>query len=324
MSYNLIVFPGLGISVDPSPVAFTLFSKPIYWYGIIIAAGFCLAVCYALRKCTAEGIKEDDLLDVVIITTPIAIIGARAYYVIFNLSSYSSFADMLKIWEGGLAIYGGVIAAAAAAFICCRVKKLSFLKVLDLTMLGFMIGQCIGRWGNFFNREAYGGLYDGLLRMEIALRGDMTDAAGNIVAFAGERAAVHPTFLYESVWNLVGFVLISSYRKRHKKFDGETTLMYFLWYGVGRAFIEGLRADSLYLMSTGIRTSQLVAVITAVLSLAALIYMYVKKPYLNGGCAADGTAGETAAADAASAAGSADGPAPEAETDEERKAEEKK
>ena len=251
MILSRITFPGLGISVDPSPVAFSIGGKEVYWYGIILAAGFFLGVLYALRRVKEFGLVEDDILDGVICVTPVAVICARAYYCIFN---WELFADnpisVFFIWEGGIAIYGSVIGAVLMTYLYTRWKKLPLMPILDLVALGFMIGQFIGRWGNFMNREAFGAQTDCFLRM------GLENAFGEVTYY-------HPTFLYESAWNFVGFIALHFYSKR-RKFDGEIFALYVAWYGLGRAIIEGLRTDSLYLFSTGIRVSQLLALVSCV------------------------------------------------------------
>ena len=261
-----ITFPNLGISVNPSRVAFNVLGKDIYWYGIIIAAGFLLAVIYAMRRAPSFGLTEDNILDMLFVAVPLAIVCARLYYCIFYWDLYrDNPIAILYVWEGGLAIYGGVIGAVIGVAIFCRVKKLPVGPLLDVGSLGLLIGQMIGRWGNFMNREAHGAVTDGFFKMGIA------DAAGNVTYY-------QPTFLYESVWNLVGFVALHFYSKR-RKFDGEVFLLYLAWYGLGRAWIEGLRTDSLYLFNTGIRVSQLLAALSCVASIAVLVYVrVVRKP----------------------------------------------
>ena len=260
--YFEISFPGLGLSFNPDRIVCNLFGKNIYWYGLIIAMGFLLAVIYGCRRAPQFGVKADDILDILFVATPAAIICARVYYCIFN---WSLFADnpisVLYIWNGGLAIYGGVIGAALATLICARVKKIRVTPLLDLASLGFLIGQCIGRWGNFINREAFGAETDSLLRM------GLTDAAGHTIY-------VHPTFLYESVWNLIGFVLLHFLSKR-RKYDGQVALWYLAWYGLGRGFIEGLRTDSLYLLGTNLRVSQLLGFASCLIALGILFYQRV-------------------------------------------------
>lgn len=255
---NVISFPGLGLSFNPSRVAFTVLGKDIYWYGIIIGVGFLLALTYGLWRAKQEKIDIDALLDVVLWTTPVAIVCARLYYVIFNPSLYHSFYDVIAIWNGGLAIYGGVIGAFVFGTWMCKVKKLKVFQIADLAALGFMIGQCIGRWGNFVNREAHGGLTDLPWGMELTID--------------GQRTIVHPTFFYESMWNLLGFWLLNKYYKK-RKFDGEIFLLYAIWYGFGRFFIEGLRTDSLYFFGTGIRVSQMVAALSCVAGVILLVYI---------------------------------------------------
>lgn len=261
-----ITFPNLGISVNPSPVAFTIFGKDIYWYGIIIATGFILATIYAMKRSKQFGLTEDNILDMLLVAVPVAIICARAYYCVFYWDLYKDNPiSALYIWEGGLAIYGGVIGALIAVAIFCKVKKMPFGPLADIGGLGLLIGQMIGRWGNFINREAHGAVTDSFLKMGIA------DAAGNVTYY-------QPTFLYESLWNLVGFIMLHFYSKR-RKFDGEVFLLYLAWYGLGRAWIEGLRTDSLYLFGTGIRVSQLLAILSCVGAVAAIVFIrYRKKP----------------------------------------------
>ncbi len=259
-----ISFPNLGIEINPSRVAFSVFGKDIYWYGLIIAIGFSLAVIYAMRRAKQFGLTDDHILDMLFAAVPAAIICARAYYCIFYWELYADDPiTALYIWEGGLAIYGGVIGAVIAVLIYSKVKKVPLGPLLDIGGLGLLIGQMIGRWGNFMNREAYGGLTDSFLKM-------------GLTNFAGEVFYVHPTFLYESLWNLAGFVLLHFYSKK-RQFDGEVFAGYLAWYGLGRAWIEGLRTDSLYLFGTGIRVSQLVAILSFVLAGGYILYVRLKK-----------------------------------------------
>ena len=258
-----ISFPNLGIELNPSRIAFTVMGKDIYWYGIIIALGFVLAVCYAMFRAKTFGLNDDNILDMLFAAVPTAIICARLYYCIFYWELYADNPiSMLYIWEGGLAIYGGVIGAAVAVVLFCKIKKMPAGPLLDVGGLGLLIGQMIGRWGNFMNREAHGSVTDSFLKMGLA------DAAGNVTYY-------HPTFLYESVWNLVGFLALHFYAKR-RKFDGEVFALYVAWYGLGRAWIEGLRTDSLYLFGTGIRVSQLLAVVSFAAAAALIAYVRVK------------------------------------------------
>ena len=265
MILSKITFPGVGISVDPPPVAFSVGNLHVYWYGIILATGFLLGVLYCLKRSKEFGITEDNILDGLFIVAPVAIICARIYYCVFNWSEYAENPiSCLKIWEGGIAIYGSLIGAVVMTIVYCRWKKIPLKPVLDLVALGFVIGQFIGRWGNFINREAYGAVTDSFLRM------GLEDASGNVTYY-------HPTFLYESLWNFVGFVFLHFYIKR-RKYDGQIFTMYVAWYGLGRAIIEGLRTDSLYLFGTGIRVSQLLAAVSCVAATALLIYRLSKKP----------------------------------------------
>ncbi len=251
----MIQFPGLGLKFNIDRVAFNLFGKEIYWYGIIIGCGVLLALAYGIREAKRVGFSVDDLLDLVIYGIIFAIIGARAYYVIFNSATYDSFWDLFKIWEGGIAIYGGLIGAIVAGFVYCKIKKKNFLLALDIAAVPFLIGQAIGRWGNFVNCEAFGS--------ETTLPWRMTiyNEVGNLVS-------VHPTFLYESLWNVVGIILLVLYRK-NKKFTGELFAMYVAWYGLGRFWIEGLRTDSL--MLGPIRISQLVALVSAIIAITIIV-----------------------------------------------------
>ena len=264
---NHVAFPGLGLDFNINRVAFSVFGKDIYWYAIIIAVGFLLAAAYAIRRAPKFHIKEDNLLDALLCAVPAGIVCARLYYVIFNFDLYRSDPiRILYIWEGGLAIYGGIIGALIAVIIYCKVKKIKVMNMLDLGALGLLIGQCIGRWGNFVNGEAYGTATDLPWRMEIF---DVESLS---------RIAVHPTFLYESLWNLLGFVLLH-FRSKHRKFSGEIFFLYVAWYGLGRGFIEGLRTDSLYFMDTGLRVSQFLGFATCLIAVIYLFYQYVFKDH---------------------------------------------
>ena len=266
MSSAAISFPMLGNWTICPPNHFTVFGHNIYWYGVIIACGFLLAVTYCYHRSKDFGISADDLTDVLLFAVPLAIVGARAYYVIF-FGHYDNFLDIIAVWEGGLAIYGGVIAAVITVFVVCWAKKMSARATLDVTSFGLLIGQSIGRWGNFMNREAFGYETDIFCRMGLTLN--------------GETVYVHPTFLYESLWNALGFVgLHILSKKTERKFDGQYFLYYLGWYGLGRVWIEGLRTDSLYIGATNIRVSQVVA--GACVLVAALIILLVLR---SGKCA---------------------------------------
>lgn len=255
-----ISFPNLGITVDPDPVAFTIFGKDIYWYGIIIAAGFLLAVLYMMLRAKEFGVTDDDVLDIVLWAAPIGVICARLYYCVFYWDLYrDNPISALYIWEGGLAIYGGVIGGALALLVVAKVKKLPAAVMLDLAAMAVMIGQICGRWGNFMNREAHGAVTDCFFKM-------------GLVEANGQTVYYHPTFLYESVWNLTGFVVLHFLSKK-RKFDGQMFLAYLAWYGAGRMVIEGLRTDSLWLGP--VRVSQLLAAVTMLLSLGILLYQAI-------------------------------------------------
>ena len=268
MEQAIISFPSLGLEMNP-PAVISLFGLDIHLYGVAIALGFLLAVLYCARRAPEFGLEPDNVYDVIIWALPIGVIGARAYYIIFNYEA-GGFAghpeNWIKIWNGGLAIYGGIIAGVLTAVAVCKIKKIRIPAFLDLGCFGLLIGQLMGRWGNFFNREAFGSETTAFLRM------GLTTAKGTIY--------VHPTFLYESLWNLAGLLILHFWTKKGKrKFDGQVFLLYVLWYGVGRFFIEGLRSDSLYLGGTGIRVSQLLAAVSAAAALILLI-MLGRKPYI--------------------------------------------
>ena len=270
---STVSFPGLGFAVNVKEIAFRIFNRPIHWYGIIIAAGFLLAEYYCCRKAADYGIEQDDIIDLLIFAVPLCIIGARLYYVIFYLDLYRNpdgsldFLRMLRIWDGGLAIYGGIIVAILTLLVFCKIKKIPFLAFADVGSFGMLIGQLVGRWGNFVNVEAYGAPTDLPWRMGIY------DTVNGVYQYM----EVHPTFLYESLWNLVGFLLLALVVAKHRKFDGQIFLGYIAWYGLGRAWIEGLRTDSLYFFSTGLRVSQILALISFVLALAVMIVQLRRK-----------------------------------------------
>lgn len=270
MTDSPIRFPGLF-----GDWAFTASSKAIdighgiYWYGIIIAFGLLLAVAFCLHQRKRYGITEDDLMDCILWGIPCGIIGARLYYVIFYLDLFRdadgkfSWSKAIAIWDGGLAIYGAVIAVVLLAIIMAKRKGFKLCALTDLVVMGLLIGQIVGRWGNFMNREAHGAVTDTFLKM------GLQDVSGVVTYY-------HPTFLYESVWNLVGFIGLHFFSKK-RKFDGEVFLAYVAWYGLGRVWIEGLRTDSLYLFSTGIRVSQLVAAVSFLAAGGVLAWVLIKK-----------------------------------------------
>ncbi len=269
-----VSFPGLGIGeFKINPVAFTIpigDGIEVRWYGLIIVTGMILAFLYCTFRSKQEGIVFDDLLDIAIFTIIFSVVGARLYYVLTSLDQYDSFLEVFAVWNGGLAIYGGIIAGAITIFTVCRVKKYKMQKTLgfmDSVAPALMIGQLIGRWGNFCNGEAFGSVIpkdNPLYFVRMAL------SSGNTGYKVME---VHPTFLYESLWNLVGFIIINALYKK-KKFNGQIVLMYLSWYGFGRMFIEGLRTDSLYV---GVfRISQVVGFLCFVIGGIALIYFLRK------------------------------------------------
>lgn len=243
MSY--ISFPGLGIDeFAVNSVAFRVFGHPVAWYGVIITFGIIMATLYVLYRAKQEGVDADMILDLGIYVILFAVLGCRIFYVLASLDSYDSFWDVFKIWEGGLAIYGGIIAGAATIFVYCRLKKKNFYQLLDMVAPAVMLGQLIGRWGNFTNGEAHGGVTEIFCRM-----GLRSHELYDVICY-------HPTFFYESFWNLIGFVLINLFYKK-KRYNGQIALMYLTWYGFGRMLIELLRTDSLYLFGA-IKVSSLI------------------------------------------------------------------
>ena len=283
MNYTSISFPSFGITVDP-PRSFSLGPLTIHLYGLVIAVGLMLAVLYCCRRCKEFGLKEDDILDGVLWITPFAIVCARIYYVVFSWQDYAANPiSALYIWEGGIAIYGGVLGAVLGIAVFCRIKKLKMATVLDLVLLGFLIGQSIGRWGNFFNREAFGAPTETFFRM------------GLMNSVTGQWEYYHPTFLYESVWNLVGLVLLHFLSKK-RRYDGQVALGYAAWYGLGRTFIEGLRMDSLYWGS--FRVSQVLSAVSCTAAVCVLLWQSFRphdpaKLYVNQAAAAEQTKPET-------------------------------
>lgn len=276
-----ISFPGLGIgpfTVDST--AFAIGNFEIKWYGIIICLGMILAYTYAWTRAKYEGIKTDDLIDLALVLLICGIAGARIYYIIFELDSYivkgtglfdsiwKSFLRMVNIHNGGLAIYGGIIAGAISAYVFARKKKIHFPILADVLAPSVMVGQMIGRWGNFVNAEAHGGFTDLPWRMGI-----QAYYPGTEILQPGSYGEYHPTFLYESLWNFVGFVIITALYKK-KKFNGQWVLFYFAWYGLGRFMIEGLRTDSLYIGS--IRVSQLLSALLFAAAAVLLVLGFIR------------------------------------------------
>jgi len=263
-----ISFPGLGIEGinPPRTLPFSIFGKEIYLYGLIIAIGFLLAIVYVRFRVREFGTSFDRVTDAILFAVPLAIVCARIYYVAFRWEYYKDNPiSALYIWQGGIAIYGGVIGAIVGLVLFSKLEKQKLTPYLDIMALGLLIGQLIGRWGNFFNREAYGAeiFNNFFLRMGI-------EEANGAVRYW------HPTFLYESVWNLVGLVLLHFLSKK-RKYDGQTFLQYVAWYGLGRVWIEGLRTDSLYLGSTSIRVSQLLAGLSLAAAVGVMLYIRLRK-----------------------------------------------
>ncbi len=261
-----ITFPMLGENFRLNPSSsYILFGHEFYWYGAIIAFGFLIAVLYVTHYAGEYGLTSDNIIDMLIISVPLAVVCARLYYVIFNFSEYrDNLLEIFKIRSGGLAIYGGILGGILGVFIYSRVKKIPMLPVLDVGSFGLLIGQAIGRWGNFINREAFGS--------ETALPWKM----GLVTKYG--TTYYHPTFLYESLWNVLGLIILHFFFRKKRKYDGQIFLLYVAWYGFGRAIIEGLRTDSLYLFGTGIRVSQLLAAISFVAAAGLLLYFRFKKP----------------------------------------------
>ncbi len=250
---NDISFPGLGLKFNINPILLEYSNGGgIHWYGVIIAFGVVLALLYCSHVAKREGENPDSITELVLYALPISVVFARTYYVIFSWDSYKdNLLDVFKIWEGGIAIYGAFIGAVLTAYVYFKIKKGNILKMFDICSLGLLIGQMVGRWGNFVNAEAFGGPCAFIWGMSIN---------------GGE--SVHPTFLYESLWNLLGFTILSLLNKK-RPFYGFTFFCYIIWYGIGRFFIEGLRTDSLYLGN--IRVSQAVAVICVIIGILSLI-----------------------------------------------------
>lgn len=265
-------FPGFGIgNFTVNSEAFSIGSFSIAWYAILITIGMICAVLYTVYRAKNIGLKPDDIIDFALAAIPIGIIGARTYYVLSEIDRYDSFLEVINIRNGGLAIYGGIIGGALAVFLVAKFKKIPFLAIGDCCTPGIILAQAIGRWGNFMNGEAYG------YQTEIFCKMGISNLNSALDFHTTEMVYVHPTFLYESLWNLIGFVLINIFYK-HRKYDGQIMFMVFGWYGLGRMLIEGLRTDSLYLFNTSIRTSQLLAGLVFAAMLGLLIYLKIKKP----------------------------------------------
>ncbi|MEZ0535656.1 prolipoprotein diacylglyceryl transferase [Caldicellulosiruptoraceae bacterium PP1] len=259
MYENIITFPGLGLKFEINPIAFSIFGIEIRWYGVIISIAFLLGFLLALYNAKKQDFNIEYIYDVVLISTPFAIIFARLYYVVFNFDFYKgNIKEILSIRHGGLAIYGGIIGSLISAFIYSKIKKISLLKLLDICAPSLILGQAIGRWGNFINQEAYG------TQTDLPWRMGVYDINLN------KRIEVHPTFLYESVWNFIVFIILFLFFNKKRRFDGQIFLYYIILYALGRFFIEGLRTDSL--MIGNYRISQVVSIILFILGIVLLIY----------------------------------------------------
>lgn len=260
---HFISFPNIGIRLNNMRSYFNIGNLEIHWYGVIICLGMVLCMILGLRRTKSYGIKNDDLLDYILFAIPVSIICARIYYVAFNFGEYKDNpSEIFKIWNGGIAIYGAVIGIVLVALVATKIKKRSFLHILDFALPYVMLGQAIGRWGNFVNQEAYGSATSS--KYFLGMTGDI------IAGEAGANVLVHPTFLYESAWCLLGFVFLVIYRKKLQKNIGEITALYMIVYGVERAVVEGLRTDSLMIGGV-IRVSQWLSVILVVVGIALFI-----------------------------------------------------
>lgn len=256
-----VSFPNLGWQFDISRVAFQFGSVKVYWYGLIIACGLLLAVLYAWISAPRYKVDKVKLMNCVLVGIVTGIVGARLYYVIFRWSEYKdNLISIFYIHEGGLAIYGGIIGALLGGLLLAKIQNMKFLPILDITMISFLIGQGIGRWGNFFNQEAYG---------------TVTDLPWAMMSENTGMHPVHPCFLYESLWCLLGFVLLHFFGKYRQRYSGQIFFMYLVWYGVERTFVEGLRTDSLYLpfqlFGVDVRVSQALSAVLAIVGIVFLI-----------------------------------------------------
>lgn len=276
-----IAFPHLNIYLNNVPKTFSVFGFEVAYYGLIIGIAVLLGVLLAVHQAKVTGQDPDLYWDFALYAIVFSIIGARVYYVVFSWDNYKD--DLLSIFNtrgGGLAIYGAVIGAFLTAFIYCRVKKVSFLRLCDTGVVGLILGQVIGRWGNFMNREAFGEYTDNLFAMRLPIEAvrqhEITETMWAHVTEGVNYIQVHPTFLYESMWNLVLLCLLLLYWK-HKKFEGEIAILYFGGYGLGRCMIEGLRTDQLLLPHTNLAVSQILAGILIVFAIVVEVSVRTKK-----------------------------------------------
>lgn len=284
MNAGEIAFPNLGIYLHNVPRSFSVFGFTIAFYGLIIGIGVMAGLLAVTRIAKKTGQNPDDYWDLAIWGILFGVVGARLYYVAFSWDDYKdNLLNIFKLRSGGLAIYGGVIAAYITLYVWCRIKKKSMALVGDTAMPGLILGQAIGRWGNFMNREVFGDYYNGLFSMQLPVSdvrdpSDITEKIASHIPAGANYINVHPTFLYESVWNLLVFVLLLVYRK-HKKFDGEICLLYLGGYGIGRFIIEGIRTDTLFVPGTTVPVSQVLALgmVVAAIGIDILVRVRLKK-----------------------------------------------
>ncbi|MCL2227193.1 MAG: prolipoprotein diacylglyceryl transferase [Oscillospiraceae bacterium] len=277
MNTASISFPlfGEGFVLNP-PTYFAIFGFNIYYYGVLVTAGFVLAALYLIKRSSVIGLTKDNALDLVLIAVPAGLVGARIYFVIFNLESYfgpgANWQGIFSVREGGLAVYGGIILSGLAYIAYSRIKKIPIGKLLDAAGFGLFIGQSVGRWGNFFNREAFGVETQVPWRMGLTFDRNVYFSLTGETFAAGSTHYFHPAFLYEMLWNCVGLLLMHIFSKKRKtKYPGQYFLFYVAWYGLGRFIIEGLRVDSLFIHGTNIRASQLVALASCLIAIALLV-----------------------------------------------------
>lgn len=280
MNVTDISFPHLGIYLHDVPKSFSIFGFQIALYGMIIGTGVLCGVLMASHIAKKEQLDSEIIWDFAIYAIIFSIIGARIYYVIFQWDMYKdNLLNIFNLRNGGLAIYGAVIAAFTTLWVYCRVKKQSFLQIADICVPGLVLGQVIGRWGNFTNREVFGEYTDNLLAMRLPVEAvrsvDISENVAQHIVEGTNYIQVHPTFFYESLWNLVLLLIMLVYRQ-HKKFQGEMWLLYLGGYGLGRAWIEGIRTDTLFIPHTTIAVSQVLAIVLFVVALAADLFIRMR------------------------------------------------